>query len=250
MMRHKVVDSLDDFYSSNPIEVWEKVLGKGMHYHSALMNPHGINPMEYAIMELYPYIQEGSKILDCGCGWGGPANQIIRDLNCDVTGVTTSKTQANYIKNFSVIHSDLHDLNLDEHYDIAMFIESYCHLHSPTKVLKSLSNFVDRIIIRDYINLEGNYVKYDNYWKMTIADKSKYINDLKVSGYEVVNFDVRPHGYQPESGYWLNNIMQLEPCQIKGQIKLLHESCMRSLQTFSGEDDTGIGICTIYAEYA
>jgi hypothetical protein len=249
MTNYKIIDSLDDFYSQNSIEVWEKILGDGMHYHSALMNLEGIHPMEYAIMEMYPYILPESKLLDCGCGWGGPARQIIRDLNCDVTGITVSKSQSDYIKEFKVIHSDIHDLKLTENYDIALFVESYCHLHSPTKVLKHFSNHVDRILIRDYINLEGNYVKYDSFWNMTIADKSKYINDLKVSGYTVKNFDIRPHSYQPEAGYWLNRIMQLDEKDITGQVKLLYESCMRCLQSSSAEGDTGIGICTIYAEY-
>jgi hypothetical protein len=248
-MRYELISNLDDFYSKNPTKVWEQILGNGMHYHSALMNDEGINPMEYSIMEMYPYIPKNSKILDCGCGWGGPARQIMRDLDCNVTGVTVSKSQFEYIKDFKVIHSDLHDLELKENYDIALFVESYCHLHTPAKILKHFSNYVDKIIIRDYINLRGNYVKYDNMWNMTIGDKSKYINDLKVSGYVVKNFDVRPHSYQPEAVYWLNNMMQLSENQITGHVKHLYDSCTRCLESSSAEGDTGIGICTIYAEY-
>lgn len=245
MMKHNILN-LDEFYSENSIEVWEKILGKEMHYHSALMNDLGINPMEYAIMELYNYIPKKSKILDCGCGWGAPAKQIMRDLECEITGVTISKSQYEHIKDFDVIHSDLHDLKISGEYDIALFIESYSHLHSPTKVLKNLRKHVDKIIIRDYMNDEGRYIKYDAKWKMTIPNKAKYVDDLNKSGFTVEYFDTRVHHYQPEASYWLNNILSLEKSEIYGQVELLKNSCMAALQTYSPEY-SGIKICTIVA---
>jgi len=204
--------------------------------------------MDYSIMEMYKFIPENSKVLDCGCGWGGPARLLIKDLNCDVTGVTVSEQQANYIKDFKVIHSDLHDLELTEQYDVALFVESYSHLHDPVSVLKNLSFFVDKIIIRDYINLQGNFVKYDSKWKMTIGDKSKYTHDLNRAGFTVKNFEIRPHSYQPEAGLWLNNILQLDEKDITGQIKLLYEYCNKCLQSATESGQSSNGICTIYAE--
>lgn len=240
--------NLEKFYSENSTDTWKKVLGDSMHYHSALSNDEGYHPMEYAIMEMYKHIPKSSKILDCGCGWGAPARQLKRDLGCNVTGVTISKSQYDYIKDFPVILSDLHDVKLEEKYDIALFVESYCHLENPVEVLKKIRPFVNKIIIRDYLNLQGNFVKYDTRWKMTIPNKAKYLQDLKRSGFEMTSFDMREHNYQPESVIWLNNIMTLNEKEITGQIKLLYESCLQSLRSQGPENSSGIGICTICAE--
>lgn len=237
--------NLDKFYSENPVETWKKVLGVNMHYHSALSNDKGYHPMEYAIMEMYQHIPHNSKILDCGCGWGGPATQIIRDLNCDVTGVTISKSQAEYITNFPVIQQDLHNIKLNENYDIALFVECYSHLENPIQVLKKLRPYVNKVIIRDYLNTQGNFVKYDTRWKMTIANKAKYVQDLKVAGFKIENFQVREHNYQPESTIWLNNILTLDKKEITGQIKLLYDSCTMSLRSQGPENVSGVSICTI-----
>lgn len=244
------INDLDRFYSDLPVEIWEKVLGKDLHYHSALYNDDGINPMEYAIMEMYKYIPPESSILDCGCGWGAPARQIMRDLNCNVTGVTISKSQSEYIKDFDTIHSDLHNLKLTDHYDIALFVESYCHLHTPVKVLKNLRENVDKIIIRDYMNIEGDFVKYDSNWKMFIPHKNKYISQLKSAGFVIKEFSQREHNYMPEAAYWYNNLLALDQQEICGQIKLLYDSCEKCLQSQAPDTTSGIAVCTIYAERA
>jgi cyclopropane fatty-acyl-phospholipid synthase-like methyltransferase len=238
---------LNEFYSENSSESWKKVLGDKMHYHSGLVNSEGIHPMDYSIMQLYDYIEPNTKILDCGCGWGGPARQIMKDLNCDVTGITVSEEQANYIEDFKVIHADLHEVELTEQYDTAIFVESYCHLHTPIKVLKNISKHVNSVVIRDYVNLTRNFVNYDVKWKMMMGNKSKYIHDLTNAGFTVKDFIIRPHYYQPESSIWLNNIMKMPENEITGQIKLLKEYCEKCLMNYSEYGETTNGICTIHA---
>jgi len=43
-------------------------------------------------------IQEGSKVLEVGCGWGGMALEIAKQKNCEVTGISLSKNQIIYCK--------------------------------------------------------------------------------------------------------------------------------------------------------
>jgi len=41
-------------------------------------------------------IQEGQKILEVGCGWGGMAFEIAKQKKCEVTGISLSKNQIKY----------------------------------------------------------------------------------------------------------------------------------------------------------
>lgn len=243
-------NQLDRFYSDVPVKIWKKILGQDLHYHSALANDIGVNPMEYAIMEMYKYIDPNSHILDCGCGWGAPARQIMRDLKCTVTGVTISKSQFEYIKDFEVIYSDLHDLKLNKFYDIALFVESYCHLNNPKTVLKNLNSHVNKLVIRDYMNTEGDFVKYDSRWKMFLPHKNKYIQQIESSGFIIKEFLDRPHNYMPEAAYWANNLLTLDSGELIGQAKLLYDSCNQCLLSQGSDADSGVSVCTIYAERA
>ena len=52
-------------------------------------------------------IKNGQKILEIGCGWGGMAFEIARQLGCEVKGISLSKNQINYCK------KKAKELNLD-----------------------------------------------------------------------------------------------------------------------------------------
>ena len=43
-------------------------------------------------------INEGQKILEVGCGWGGMAFEIAKQKNCEVLGISLSENQINYCK--------------------------------------------------------------------------------------------------------------------------------------------------------
>ena len=132
--------SVGEFYDDTSPEIWKKVIGEDLHYHVGW----GEGDILYnAIEYLYQFIDRDSRVLDCGCGWGGPAKVLQRDLNCSVTGVTISEVQYNYIKEnlrLDVIHSDLHEYQPTKKYDVCLFIESFCHLDNPLKVLYNIED--------------------------------------------------------------------------------------------------------------
>ena len=43
-------------------------------------------------LDLHP----GQRILDIGCGWGGMSFEIVRQSQCEVTGISLSENQVNY----------------------------------------------------------------------------------------------------------------------------------------------------------
>ena len=95
--------SVSEFYDDTSRKTWQKVIGKDLHYHVGWGEG---NIFYNAVKHLYQFIEPKSTILDCGCGWGGTGKVLKRDLNCDVTGVTISKVQSDYINDnnlFSVI---------------------------------------------------------------------------------------------------------------------------------------------------
>ena len=93
--------SVSKFYDDTSPETWKKVIGEDLNYHVGW----GEGDIFYnAVEHLYQFIKTKSTVLDCGCGWGGTGKALKRDLNCDVTGVTISKVQSDYINDLSLIH--------------------------------------------------------------------------------------------------------------------------------------------------
>ena len=54
------------------------------------------NKIDHIIKKLD--INNGDKVLDVGCGWGGMALELARQKGCEVTGISLSKNQINYCK--------------------------------------------------------------------------------------------------------------------------------------------------------
>jgi hypothetical protein len=211
---------LDHFYSDE-IEIWETILGEKMHYHYAISSKDN-DPFDQAIINLFPYLEDKLKILDCGCGWGGPGKLIKEKFNCDVTGVTISKTQSQYIKSFPVIHQDLNDFIPPEKYDIAIFIESFTHVFDSASMLKRFYNNVDSILIKDYVS---DYWKAIPEWGMQVRSKNTFINELEQAGYVVKDYYEIENFFQPAIDFWMKNLMKLDPSLIKGHIKHLFDLC-------------------------
>lgn len=83
------------------------------------------NKVNTIIKKMNP--MQNKTILDIGCGWGKIANYVSEQTNCKVTGITISKEQIKFIKdylpNITVIEKDYRELNeqYDYIYSIGMF---------------------------------------------------------------------------------------------------------------------------------
>mmetsp|Transcript_60494 Transcript_60494/g.153401 ORF Transcript_60494/g.153401 Transcript_60494/m.153401 type:complete len:392 (+) Transcript_60494:70-1245(+) len=94
-------------------------------------------------------ISKGAKILDCGCGIGGPARNIARFTGADIKAVTINQFQVNRGNAISVrehirdqvelIKADFMELPFeDASFDGVYAIESTCHAPDRTKVYKEI----------------------------------------------------------------------------------------------------------------
>lgn len=179
-------NNLDKFYSEDSIETWKTILGEDMHYHHGYKNPNdeNENPMEFCVRDIYPLIKEKSTILDCGAGWGGPAKMFQRDLLCDVSCLTISKSQSDYLKSigFKTFHVNFDFFIPTENYDYAIFFESLCHSENQMQVFKNLSSNVNAIIVRDCFTKEKYSYDYPDF-KMQIHSLNQMINNLESVGF-------------------------------------------------------------------
>ena len=202
--------SVSEFYDDTSPAIWKRVIGEDLHYHVGW----GEGDILYnAIQYLYQFIDQGSSVLDCGCGWGGTGKVLKRDLDCDVTGVTISKVQSDYIeqnKLFDVVHDDLHNFIPQKKYDVILFVESFCHLKNPNMVLNNLRNISNKIVLREY-HMKNDILpeRYIDNWLMNIYNK-----DMIVSMFDGYNLTHEKEHYvdalEPTLNLWLDNLSKLD----------------------------------------
>ena len=240
---------VDEFYDDTSPEIWRKVIGNDLHYHVGW----GDGDILYnAVKHLYQFIDKKSSVLDCGCGWGGTGKVLKRDMGCEVTGVTISQVQSDYISDnnlFPVVLSDLHDYTPDKIFDVCLFVESFCHLKSPQKVLSNISNSTDKIILREYHMKSNEHPKrYVDNWLMNIYHIDEICSffgelDFKLT-YEEEHYD---YSLEPTVEYWLQNLDKLDSIEKTKHIQLLELSA-RYLKQNKDQILRDIGLATLVFE--
>ena len=240
---------VDEFYDDTSPEIWKKVIGNDLHYHVGW----GDGDILYnAIKHLYQFIDKKSSVLDCGCGWGGTGKVLKRDLECEVTGVTISQVQSDYISDnnlFPVVLADLHDYIPNKVYDVCLFVESFCHLKSPQKVLSNISNSTDKIILREYHMKSNEHPKrYVDNWLMNIYHIDEICSffgelDFKLT-YEEEHYY---YSLEPTVEYWLQNLDKLDSIEKTKHIQLLELSA-RYLKQNKDQILRDIGLATLVFE--
>jgi cyclopropane fatty-acyl-phospholipid synthase-like methyltransferase len=98
-------------------------------------------------------LQPGQRILDAGCGVGGPAIWLAREVGVKVEAITNSQRQAEEAeqrvktagleKAIEVTLGDFHyleDIYGESTFHAALFLESFVHSRHPEVVLRSVSS--------------------------------------------------------------------------------------------------------------
>ena len=172
------------FYQSNSKEEWDYLL-KPINYHYHFGFP-GIseNIFENSIYQnVFPFIANNSYVLDCGCGWGSPAQMLITHKKCKVTSITNSMMQIDFIKknykNIKVKNKDLNNFKPIKRYDCALFVESFSHVIEQQKLLKYLSLITENILFIAHLDRSPNGFFQED-WLMTFESIPNLTNqDLR-----------------------------------------------------------------------
>ncbi|GIV34458.1 MAG: hypothetical protein KatS3mg031_1993 [Chitinophagales bacterium] len=136
------------------------------------------------------HIHDGLKILDAGCGVGGPAIWLASRFNIEIAGITISEVQVSQAQEHvrqsdlsdkvSITQGDYHELS--RHYpamyfDRVLFLESLGHAGDPARVIREAWTTLKpggSIYIKDFYYKEPD----DAYWSTRIRKTMENINRL------------------------------------------------------------------------
>ncbi|MBQ72409.1 MAG: hypothetical protein CMJ67_05830 [Planctomycetaceae bacterium] len=224
------------FYSGETAG-WREVLGPGMHYHFGTVDPtRPIDDAEahfsYAIRQLYPWIPSGSKVLDVGCGWGGPARMLVEERDCSVHGITISRVQAKefavQVPGARVSVIDAQELDLEpgrDDADVAIMLESLTHMPRPDLILNNLRPHIGRLLIRDHMAIgESGFTNPE--WKMRFPSRVEMRKQIAECGFRLVHEETIEVPWRTSASFWLQNIRRAFPLFTpKGQFEVLQRLC-------------------------
>lgn len=183
---------LDSFYSKESIHEWKQIIGEDLHYHFGYF--HGGEDLETGLKQtvrnFYPYITTGTRVLDIGCGWGGPAKMLIAERNCSVTGISCSTAQVEYCRSLglNVLQQDLDQDNgtcIDE-YDTVFSLEMMSHIRNKGQLLRRLRSSASRLILSENCaadNYSGERLTFGA--SMVLCRVSELVRDLESAGWKI-----------------------------------------------------------------
>tara|TARA_B100000902_G_C27222895_1_gene870624 strand:- start:72 stop:779 length:708 start_codon:yes stop_codon:yes gene_type:complete len=230
-------------YDTNTYEEWKNLLEPcDWHYHIGVNGPRD-NMFENAVEKfIYPHIPDGSSVLDCGCGYGGPAKMLTYEKNCTVTCITNSKNQAKHIL-YDDIPVLLQDLNETLDYkmgaDAAIFYESFGHITDQVSVLQRCP---DKIVMVAYFSKVERF--YLPEWKSLFRPLDELTALMECCGYTIDHIqDCEYEKYLiPNAAYWYSRLKDKEYDGALGVLKKWCEDIQ--YDSHSILDTTGlINIC-------
>lgn len=181
---------LDNFYSQDSISEWKQIIGEDLHYHFGYFS--GSEDLETGLKQtvrnFYPYINPGSRVLDIGCGWGGPSKMLSQERQCSVVGTTISVEQAKYCQNIglNVRTQDVETTEIDGDYDLVFMLEVLSHIRDKSSLLRRLRSLAPRLILS--VNcIADNYVGERTTFgeSMILCTTSELKQYLEQAGWEI-----------------------------------------------------------------
>ncbi|MGB0525803.1 MAG: SAM-dependent methyltransferase [Flammeovirgaceae bacterium] len=231
LSRFNSASDLNDFYSSEPIWLWKKLIGEQLLYSFGDFS-QTTDPQEALCNNtraFYPYIPHHATVLDLGCGWGGPAQLLQTERNCQVTGVTISESQYHYCKNelgLTTIHGDIEKLTFSEQYDIVWMMESLEHIVDIAALFQHLSTITNKLLIQTNCiadHMDTPRWEFGNTMYMRKVSELKQV--LSLSGWKIEQVEDRRFHSIPTFQFWRNQLEVLKAAKhpIKGQLRVLEQ---------------------------
>lgn len=220
---------LDRFYSPESITAWKQIIGEDLHYHFGYFR--GSEDLETGLRQTvrnyYPYITPGARVLDIGCGWGGPAKMLIAERNCAITGISSSSGQVSYYRSLglNVWQQDL-EQELDDipgEYDIIFSLEMISHIRNKAQLLRRLRSRGSRLILSESCAADGYSGDRTTFGgSMVLCKVSELVRDVESAGWKIQFMEDRRFYSLRTIALWKENLDRVygdrEP---PGQLKIL-----------------------------
>jgi len=223
------------FYDTKDIERWRYVLGHDLHYHFGLFDPNvpvaqqAESAFTKAVSRLYSYIPRGANVYDLGCGWGGPARQLIRDWGCRVEGITASRSQYEYCANLGLLvrHGDMETTLPPGQFDVLLMLESLSHVRDKLRLLKTLRLFGKQLIMREHCqNASPASVNFGGTMYLNSSLELRHM--LFEAGWKITRWRNRRIESLPSVQIWHERLQTIQPTDDL-HLETLREFCARVL---------------------
>jgi cyclopropane fatty-acyl-phospholipid synthase-like methyltransferase len=224
-------------------EEWKPVLGEHLNFHFGFYR-QGISfeqGLQLATRRLLPFFSRGRRVLDVGCGWGGPALDLV-ESGYDVACVTNSILQYEYCKSLTLSVSYL-DVEQDDlghlgFFDTVLMMESLDHILDKPAFLFKLTGITDRLVLVTNcctFAVEAPLTTFGDTMYMTST--AFLLQTLDQTGWRVCSAsDVRKYS-MPTFTHWKTRIEAAYPTRRKPPLQLLHSLCEIALQDSVGFEE-------------
>lgn len=185
-----VTTDLDTFFSQETIAEWKQIIGEDLHYHFGYFqgNEDLETGLRQTVRNFYPHIPIGSRLIDIGCGWGGPARLLAKEQRCVVQGISISHAQVAYCQSLGldVWHADIEKDSVNGEYDLIFMLEVLSHIRDKRAVLKKLRSLAPRLIIS--MNCMSDIIETPRTvfgGSMALVTESEFIQAVEDAGWRI-----------------------------------------------------------------
>ena len=214
-----------------PVEFWRRVLDEEMHFHLGHF-PNSSTTFEESMALAVQRLASGlpftkssrCRVLDIGCGWGGPAFQLNRLWTADVLGITVSQVQTDYVNSRTklsgasvaakTLDSDDFDFQGIGTFDLIWMYDSLDHMANRGRLFEKLHNASSgetQLAIATHCRSSDSAMELFSEFMgiQPIVTMGRIEAMLEGTGWEVFKLEDCTYLTAPVWRYWINNLASL-----------------------------------------